>query len=424
MGLLWLLLVFPVILSGDLSAPAAYDQVHTHLPMIKQFAIELPRPSLHDYPSATTPGYHLLLALFAFAGAPETILRMISAICGLAVAVVVSEVVAAWTAGLYAVFSGILLLSCSHVLASSIWLTTDNLALACSLVTLQFATRSESEAPTAAFVKSAGWAGLATSVRQIAVWTSGCMLIAVGVLSIQGRKVPTQRVLLKAIAVLVPSIAVVAMFRVVWGGLVPPSVQSIHEGGVNFATPIYSLAVIGLWCSGLLVWIRDLRKFLFSKEVLLVSCCVAAISCSIPSNYSVVDGRWGGVIWSISRHFPNWGGRSMLVVILAVAGSMVLATIFLAARYHRGSSPSMIALCAIGVFIVTNSVNHECYERYLHPYLLALTLWSIAPIVQSQGAKVGKGTIDCRICVAWLAVLALHCLSSVGSIYLRRTVPQ
>ena len=40
----------------------SYDEQTHHLPAIVQFSEQMPTPDLRDYPVATTPGYHLVMA--------------------------------------------------------------------------------------------------------------------------------------------------------------------------------------------------------------------------------------------------------------------------------------------------------------------------------------------------------------------------
>src|SRR5947209_1613275 len=59
---LFLAAALPLILTDHERGRAADDQNMWHLPAIRQFARQLPHPDLHDYLSATTPLYHLLIA--------------------------------------------------------------------------------------------------------------------------------------------------------------------------------------------------------------------------------------------------------------------------------------------------------------------------------------------------------------------------
>ena len=62
-SLLFLAMTWPVILSGRGGTNEASDEVHYHLPMIQHFAEQWPLPPEDDaYTSATTPGYHYLMA--------------------------------------------------------------------------------------------------------------------------------------------------------------------------------------------------------------------------------------------------------------------------------------------------------------------------------------------------------------------------
>lgn len=53
------------IATGRIPIRAAYDQMHYHGPTVELFARQLPRPDFYDYYSATTPGYHVVLAVIA-----------------------------------------------------------------------------------------------------------------------------------------------------------------------------------------------------------------------------------------------------------------------------------------------------------------------------------------------------------------------
>ena len=62
-------LALVAILAGITGASEWFDQRDYHLPVILEFARTLPTPDLSDYNSATTPGYHLLMAVAVRAGA-------------------------------------------------------------------------------------------------------------------------------------------------------------------------------------------------------------------------------------------------------------------------------------------------------------------------------------------------------------------
>ncbi len=56
-------LSWAVVTTGRVGTGESADMVNYHVPVIRTFAQELPTPDLAKYDSATTPGYHLALAL-------------------------------------------------------------------------------------------------------------------------------------------------------------------------------------------------------------------------------------------------------------------------------------------------------------------------------------------------------------------------
>jgi hypothetical protein len=69
---------------GSDATSEASDEAAAHLPTVLQFAAQLPTPDLRDYPSATGPGYHLLMAVPARMGVGVHGLRIIGSLAGLA----------------------------------------------------------------------------------------------------------------------------------------------------------------------------------------------------------------------------------------------------------------------------------------------------------------------------------------------------
>ena len=80
---------------GERATSEAIDERDAHLPVIRQFAAELPQPDLVGYRSATAPGYHVAMAIPARLGVGVHGLRLISSLAGLALVPVVGVVVMA-----------------------------------------------------------------------------------------------------------------------------------------------------------------------------------------------------------------------------------------------------------------------------------------------------------------------------------------
>ncbi|CAN5827439.1 hypothetical protein BH11PLA1_BH11PLA1_01020 [soil metagenome] len=74
---------FPYVLGR-----AKFDQDVFHVPTIQKFAAELPVPDLSDYASATTPGFHLGLAVISRIAPGDTFFHLATAVIGTSVLVV------------------------------------------------------------------------------------------------------------------------------------------------------------------------------------------------------------------------------------------------------------------------------------------------------------------------------------------------
>lgn len=175
-----------------------YDQDGFHLPTIRTFAAQWPTPDLRDYLSATTPGYHLLLAIVDRFVADSTIaLRIASALFSIGLFATLG-----WCAGhaghgssrdtsasdsspresvpresaIMALVACLPVLACPYVIVSSAWLLPDNLGWWGVLAMIVLSLRRRLDAY---FFIVAGVLLLAlVMVRQIHLWTLGVLLAA------------------------------------------------------------------------------------------------------------------------------------------------------------------------------------------------------------------------------------------------------
>ena len=117
---------------GWMRGRAACDQVEYHLPAILKFAGELPRPDLRDYASATTPGYHLVLAGFVpLVSANALVLQIVASVFTVALLVAFGRLLAMMAAGRersgWELAALALPFAASpYVFTSGVWLLPDN----------------------------------------------------------------------------------------------------------------------------------------------------------------------------------------------------------------------------------------------------------------------------------------------------------
>ncbi|MFM7262050.1 MAG: hypothetical protein ACKO3W_15790 [bacterium] len=384
-GAIHLALAMAAILMGVVETSEWFDQRDYHLPVIRTFAEALPAPDLSDYNSATTPGYHLVMALATRAVGESIVLWIVNACFGVAFVALVAFAIARMAGVLVGIGAGVLLGCSPYVLSSSVWLTTDNLAsivlVGAFLAALPIAS-GVTRYPVRAGAITAFVAAIAVLVRQILAYAAAFPAAAVVARAAAERRLPRIADLGLAALALVPAIGIVACFVLLWGGLVPPTFRTYHGGGANPATPIYALAVVAVWGLPIFVGIPGFLRELLSPRMVLLAICAGAAACVVPSNY-VVHVRFGGILWTVASKLPAPGERSLLLVSLAALGAAALgAYLRLWARSTSIGARAVgaYALLAFAGMVVAQTANQQCFERYIQPPTVVFALVAAAAI--------------------------------------------
>jgi hypothetical protein len=371
-------LAFAGVLAGLEGTYAHADQVAYHAPTIAKMAAEMPSPVLSDYQSATAPGFHLAMSAFSSLGADSSALRAMNALFGAALVAFATALVAVRGGGRAALAFGAALALSPYTLNPSIWLATDNLAMLFVLAAFAAAMPlAAGRAPRAAVVGAAAsiLAVAAVGVRQIMAYAAAFPGAAIVARACAERRMPSVAALGGAALALVPALLLVAFFVWLWGGLVPPSFQQYHGSGGNPATPVYALALVGIWGLAVFLGIPGYLRELLTPRMALVAMLAGAACCLVPSNY-VVHVRFGGVLWTVASKLPSIAERSLLLVPLAALGAAAIA-----AYLRLWSRSQDIAARGIGAYalfallgsIAAQTANSQCFERYLQPPVLVFT---------------------------------------------------
>lgn len=304
-ALTWLVLAGLVLLSDQSGSAfnvgrAKFDQDVFHLKVITQFAQELPAPGLRDYLSATTPGYHLVLAVVQRVfGVPELILRLIAALCTAGLMGVLVWVGASAsrvkeqhrTGWWWAIAPALPVLCSSYVVQSGMYLLPDNAAWLMVGLVMVLSLRiaaidSVDEAERVGRLRR--WIIFSVCIlaalvftRQIHVWAAAVVWVGVLVACARLGQVPlrsvsplgqtiehvramlrslTNRAVIFTVLATMPAFAIVGGFVLLWGGLTPPTFRaSTNPGaisgavdattvtGTSPATAVLVLALVGLF---------------------------------------------------------------------------------------------------------------------------------------------------------------------------------
>lgn len=426
LALAFALLTVPAILHGGGVTSEQWDQDIAHWPTVQQFARQFPTPRIDDYPSATGPGYHLLLAPLVAAGASLTTVRLASALFGLAFILVAWKGAARWVGAWPAVALVAPLLCSSYLVAGSVWLTTDSLALTLAATLLALAAFGVPRAGL--FVQCALLGMAALAVRQTMLWTAAPLLVA-GILGspLGNHAGPGEqwtgdaprrwwRLGLAALAVLAMLLTLGA-FVSTWGGLTPPQYQERLSRTFAVAAPALGLGLVGLW--GGMLLLPDLPRVFAqlwrSRGVAAGVAALALVAALVPeTSFDRDAGRWGGPIWQLVARTPAPGERSLVLAGLACAGALVLLTLWQrAAERGRGRAASVIVVALLAMMAVQIG-NKELYERYQDPVILLSLAWLAAMGCGRGEARTGRLALGALLlAAAQLAVTLANTLLPV-----------
>ena len=379
---LCILASWPIILSGNHSGRGAWDDYQYHWVAITEFADQLPNPDISDYASATTPGYHLILAAFVKAGVGHMGAQLIASVWTLGLVGFLVWVLSA-RFGRVAALVALPMIASMYVLYPGIWLLPDNAGWLGVLGILLLSLRPN---PT---WKTWALSGLILCAlilfRQVHIWIAATIWLSAWVGS--STQTPTTLSTLFsslfdrtgrsfiALACTIPAFTVLFFFLSIWGGLVPPTFQNQHQGP-NLVTPgfiLTQLSILSVFYIPLLypklkeTWKHHWGWILFAIFVGFVLGIVPE------SSYSVEAGRYSGW-WSIINKIPTIADRSLVIMLGSIAGAVALA-VWLSFVDRRDI---WIWIGTLVAFVLAQSANHASWQRYHEPMLLIMILLILA----------------------------------------------
>jgi hypothetical protein len=425
LGAVFALAVLPVALLGADATSEAWDESNSHLPVIRQFAAEWPRPDLVDYPSATAPGYHLLMAIPARMGLSLSALRVLSGLFGLALVLVAWRGAARWAGPWLGAALVLPLALGTYVVSGSAWLTTDVLSVL--LGSALVAVMAWHPPGGRAFLAAGALFAAAVAVRQTNVFLAAPVLAAGLLGSPLGRAAsPAEqwagdeprgwsRAWGAALA-LVPGALILAAFLHAWGGLTPPAYRTMHDAGLSPVAPVYGLALAGCWGVVLMAAMpmEALRAFKAHAWAVLALVALTAFASALPeSGWSKDAGRWGGPLWTAVRELPSWESRAPFLIACAMAGTAVLSVLWVrAADVGRGRMATVAIVALLAMFVV-QAGNSQVWERYFDPAVLVTLAW-----LGAMGIDRTRPHSAGRIALGALALAAVQAAISAVTVWL------
>ncbi len=407
---------------------AAFDQDYYHLPTIRQFALDWPNVDVSSYRSATTPGYHLLLAAWARGLAEETTaLRLVALVFTIAWLAVLAAGLRRRQSSITSIALLAPLAASLYTLSAGMWLLPDNAAWLCVAVILILALESP---PTRRTLLGMGICLVAlVLLRQIHIWAAGLVWLAAW-LGPSDRLFPTSRVevpaderiavrlrrLGLAFIVTVPAVLVLAWFVRKWGGAVPPIFQSggfdPHFGtmgqvttGGNLAVPPFLLtllAIYGVFFGAF--FLPAARQALRADRgawltVGLGAAAGLVLSLISPTSWDDQAGRYTGY-WIFAKHLPVIAERSVFITLGATGGGAVLGLIWIG----LGRRDRFVLFAALAGLTLTQTANAFAWQRYLEPMVLMFLVLAAgrmcalqSPQRRQRRALIGPIVLSCML---------------------------
>nr|UXE46212.1 hypothetical protein Hi04_10k_c5981_00032 [uncultured bacterium] len=382
-----LLIYAAVVLPGFLrNAPFSdnRDEIKYHLPAIKQFAAQLPYPNLRAYSSATTPLYHLIMAVLLRAGCGLMTLRVIN--LGLSVATLLIVIAyfqrasanrSDWTA-----FSaGLLFAICLLFVGPSLRLSTDNLPFGCAVAILYMIDRDE-KLSASRFALAVFLAVVAVLTRQLYLW----LVPLLGLYALMNDRWSLKGKLIAASASLIPLLSVLPFF-LLWHGLINPQLAHKHVLRTGF---IYGKGVVLIFCilatyatafAPVVIralWPEDARGLSVLVFTFVVAIAVLPTFHAYAGSYSVpTEGGW---IRAAAEYTPAVFHIWSLFWILFPLGCVVLA----AMSYHTFTTGREVwILAAFGVWMLANVMQSRATAKYFEPFEIVV-VGRFAATIRSQ----------------------------------------
>jgi len=390
----------------------ANDQIVYHEPTIRHFIATWPTFDFVDYLSATTPGYHLLLAAVARMIHPApAVLQGCSAVIACGLLALLAATTGRRTGSTRAIWLCLPVALSPYVVQSGAWLLPDNLAwlgvLAVMLLALSPLTTTTADG-TRRLLGLLALLPALVFVRQNHIWTIVPVAASIWMFAAPEGGACTslfgnaRRRLPRAAAILLvtaPAVVMLACFRHLWGGFTPPRFTSFHAG-LNPSTPAFVLAMLGtvsvFFVATLAPALRDAWTH-GRNWVWLGAASGMAFATFFPTTYDMGAGRWSG-LWNIGKQLPTVGHTSLFIAPLAVLGGVALVGWL----WPRTPAERAVILVAFAGFTAAQSANSQLWQRYVEPFVFIIVAVLASRMTPRRNWTEAAGVI--ALCAALVAL--------------------
>ena len=338
----------PLLFTSDLGIYDQVDEQQFHLPTIEAFASELPEVDLDQLHSATTPLYHMVMALLKRIFELDLHgLRVVNALISL-ICLIIAH---AELGGRIRPFI-LLFMFTPYFIGPAVRLSTDNAALLFMLLSLRSMERS-AHTIRAAWL-CAVFITITLLVRQNYAWLIGVQFL----FAFSQRRDRVRRLL----PLLLP-VSALFFFVWQWGGLNPPDFAGHRARTLNGDVFVYVFALLGSYSLFILSWLRRDLLLRFRAAVPLAASVLFLLIHPVNGVYHKYR---GGGLWRIAAFVPEWFSSSILFWILFPIGVWVGCAY--AIRLNRRGD--RIMMLSFALWLAANMVTTRTWQKYYDPFLL------------------------------------------------------
>jgi hypothetical protein len=398
-----------LIASRRVPGRVAFDTKLYHLPAIERFRAQWPAIDPWDYLSATTPGYHVLMASLAKVfGAADLLYQLATLSISAGLVWVVASMACADRQEPRSAADGpagcapALPFVCSmYVLLASVYALPDNAGWLGVAGMLALALRADRHR---AWWLALGGVVLVWTVlmRQIHAWSAGLLWVAAwtslpgdhdaGASAkglVIGRAGERSRRAALAVVATLPGLVLLALFVRYWGGLVPPRFQEWYPprpptAALTSPAPVFFLTTLGAY--GVFFfgyWWEGLRRLWRRRRGTLAGVAALAVALALvpATTFDYDAGRRTG-LWELVPRFPVLLGRTSVVMLGgSLAGGLVLASLLVLQPARRG----LVVLAGVAGFCLAQSFSKETWQRYNDPMVLMVLAVLCAAVPREPG---------------------------------------
>ena len=415
--LVFIFLALGIFFGERHQASQAFDQDYYHMQVIRQFESEWPKPNISDFTSATGPTYHLVMVVIGkVVGSDLATLRLASMIFGIGLITAVASVSALFIGVRGAALLAMPLATSMYVVASGIYVHTDNFAWMCAAVVVGIA--AFGRVSVVNLFAAACFAALAVSIRQSFIWTIGPLIFAGLLASPLGSRLCRRQTdeeilegrwgaLAGTLLASIPALVVLGVLISLWGGLIQEKYRLYHSTEYSLCVFGYGAAVFGLYAPFFLIALPNLRE-LFQRFLswIITGAIVGGLAALVAATTPDADaGRTGGPVWLLAGIGPTIADRSVVLTLMAAFGGGALA-LFIGAGFAQGRGyGSLVTFCALIAIFCTQLVNDQVFQRYFDTPILMVLIWLTALGIGEQSDAQDRVAIGPPLLAVILAFL-------------------